>query len=215
MLWAALAASDVATGPAVPFPALVSGGASENDYPPASLRFEEEGRTKVIFKIGSSGKVVSCAVDATSGFDRLDQATCRVVSRMTFQMTPASAEWVNQPRKTGMRWQIPKSDTLEQAGGAKKPVSLPDETRGINIADSTEIASGRRVNVLVSLNITAAGTVQSCESDSGSYASEVLSRKACAIAIKWLYKPALMNGAPVDYRLKENVRWAAPDFVAQ
>lgn len=56
-------------------------GVSTDDYPEASRRAGEEGRTVVRVTIGTNGRVTQCAVIESSGFERLDQQACRVAER--------------------------------------------------------------------------------------------------------------------------------------
>ena len=52
-----------------------------NDYPTSDLRQEHEGSTRYRLTIDTSGKVSSCAVEASSGFAGLDQAACANLTR--------------------------------------------------------------------------------------------------------------------------------------
>ncbi|KPF77879.1 hypothetical protein IP88_05355 [alpha proteobacterium AAP81b] len=52
-----------------------------DDYPDASRRAEETGVVRITITVAPDGRVSQCAVTASSGFPRLDEATCRVVQR--------------------------------------------------------------------------------------------------------------------------------------
>ncbi len=82
---------------------------SEEDYPAASLRAEEEGVTKVRVTVGLNGRIGACEVVTPSGFPRLDEKTCKL----------AQSRWRSKPALNGgtpvestvvraVRWQIRK-----------------------------------------------------------------------------------------------------------
>jgi TonB family protein len=54
---------------------------SDDDYPPSSIRAEEEGTTVVSYTLTADGRVANCAVTSSSGSSALDQATCRAIMR--------------------------------------------------------------------------------------------------------------------------------------
>ena len=59
-----------------------------DDYPPSSVRNDEEGAVRISVRVGTDGRVLSCQVTASSGYSDLDQATCRYYSRRA-RFTPA------------------------------------------------------------------------------------------------------------------------------
>lgn len=111
----------VAAPPAPPAPPLPTGptqGASldprsttttEDDYPPASLRGNEEGVVTVTLSINTQGRVDGCTVAQTSGFTRLDEKTCQIALRR-FRGKPAlqNGTPVASSKVQRVRWQIPK-----------------------------------------------------------------------------------------------------------
>jgi len=54
---------------------------SNDDYPAAALRAEEEGTTQVRLTIGPDGRVANCQISRSSGSNALDRATCRILQR--------------------------------------------------------------------------------------------------------------------------------------
>lgn len=58
---------------------------SNDDYPAAALRAEEEGRVNFRLAIGADGRVSDCTITGSSGSTALDTATCRIMrSRARF-----------------------------------------------------------------------------------------------------------------------------------
>lgn len=100
-----------APAPAVaPTPATPKGrgnGISEDDYPDASRRAEEQGVVRVRYTIDTSGKVSACEVTATSGFPRLDEATCKIIMRR-WRFNPATRDGqpVAENKTQPVRWQL-------------------------------------------------------------------------------------------------------------
>jgi protein TonB len=80
---------------------------SEDDYPSASRRAEEEGVTRVRYVVGADGRVSSCEVIQSSGFPRLDAATCQIIERR-FRFNPATRDGqpVPETKTQPVRWQL-------------------------------------------------------------------------------------------------------------
>ena len=80
---------------------------SDDDYPSASRAAEEEGVTRVSYVVGTDGRVTQCEVVKSSGFKRLDDATCSIIQRR-FRFNPATRDGQPLPeRKTQpVRWQL-------------------------------------------------------------------------------------------------------------
>ena len=83
---------------------------SEDDYPDASRRAEEQGVTRVSYVIAASGQVSDCQVTKSSGFPRLDEATCRIILRR-FRFSPATREGqpIAETRPQSVKWQLTDS----------------------------------------------------------------------------------------------------------
>jgi protein TonB len=80
---------------------------SDDDFPDASRRAEEQGVTRVSYVIGTDGKVSSCTVTQSSGFARLDDATCKIIMRR-FRFNPATRDGqpVAETKTQPVRWQL-------------------------------------------------------------------------------------------------------------
>ena len=80
---------------------------SEDDYPPASLRAEEQGRTVITVSINTQGRVDSCSVTTPSGFPKLDEKSCQIAQRR-FRFKPAlqNGTPVASTKVMPIRWQI-------------------------------------------------------------------------------------------------------------
>jgi TonB family protein len=94
------------------------------EYPQHSLRLDEQGVVEVSFWIEQSGETSRCLVIKSSGYPRLDQATCNTISNLTFK--PLQAEAIGPFTKT-IRWQFDPSPARKSALFA-----IPDQTRGMN-----------------------------------------------------------------------------------
>lgn len=68
-------------------------GVGPDDYPEASRRLGEEGRTVIRVAIGPDGSVSDCSVAASSGHPRLDRRACEVALRR-WRFTPATEDGV-------------------------------------------------------------------------------------------------------------------------
>ncbi len=79
----------------------------EDDYPPASLRAEEEGVTGVSVVIGTDGRVKSCEIVQSSGFSRLDARACEIAQRRwRFKPATEDGQPVESTARRTYRWQI-------------------------------------------------------------------------------------------------------------
>lgn len=80
---------------------------SEDDYPDASRRAEEQGVTRVTYVVGVDGKVTNCSVTQSSGSPRLDDATCKIIERR-FRFNPATRDGqpVPETKVQPVRWQL-------------------------------------------------------------------------------------------------------------
>jgi protein TonB len=80
---------------------------SDDDFPDASRRAEESGVTRVNYTVGTDGKVSACTVSQSSGFPRLDDATCKIIMRR-FRFNPATRDGqpVAENKTQPVRWQL-------------------------------------------------------------------------------------------------------------
>lgn len=83
-------------------------GISEDDYPDASRRAEEQGVVRVTYTVGTNGSVTACSVTKPSGFPRLDEATCKIIQRR-WRFNPAkdaSGQAIEETKSQPVRWQL-------------------------------------------------------------------------------------------------------------
>lgn len=82
---------------------------TSDDYPPSSIRNEEEGTVAVTWDINTEGRIENCRVTSSSGHPALDDATCRLLTRRG-RYTAAKDENGNPIRSSAsrrVRWEIP------------------------------------------------------------------------------------------------------------
>ena len=84
---------------------------TQDDYPPAALRAEQEGSVGLSCNVNAQGRIENCSVTSSSGASVLDEATCRLVTRRG-RYSPAldaAGNPIPGGRKTlRFRWQIEK-----------------------------------------------------------------------------------------------------------
>jgi len=80
------------------------------DYPVESLRTGEEGTVGVKVQVSSTGIAENCVVTSSSGYPRLDLATCELVMTRA-QFSPSkdeSGHFVRGMFNTRVKWVIPR-----------------------------------------------------------------------------------------------------------
>jgi protein TonB len=84
--------------------------ASSADYPSRALRLEEQGTTSFTVTVDTEGKVADCRITGSSGFDDLDETTCRLITRrgrfkpaLDSNGNPMTGTW-----SRSVKWVIPK-----------------------------------------------------------------------------------------------------------
>jgi TonB family protein len=85
ILLAGIAASPVAAANPGPRDPILIPSSERASYPPRSVQKGEEGRVGFALTVDEKGKVTSCIITATSGYSRLDEATCRIFRQARFQ----------------------------------------------------------------------------------------------------------------------------------
>lgn len=86
------------------------GWVTNEDYPAAALRNEEQGRTAFRLDIGADGRPTACSITASSGSAALDGAACRLLMRRA-KFVPGRDEdgvAVGGTYANSFRWQIPE-----------------------------------------------------------------------------------------------------------
>lgn len=115
-----IAAPPARLHPAPPAPPVVSKAAgakgdpsawiTNDDYPPSSLRNNEEGTSVIAWTISTAGRVENCRTTSSSGSSALDRAACAAITRRG-RYTPAQDASGNPIATTQTRrvvWKIPK-----------------------------------------------------------------------------------------------------------
>lgn len=84
------------------------------DYPPASMRDGEQGTTTFRLTIDKTGRPIACDITGSSGYARLDQATCwHMMRRSKFTIPlnekgkPTTGTWASR-----IRWALPAPQEL-------------------------------------------------------------------------------------------------------
>lgn len=82
-------------------------GISTDDYPAASRRAGEEGRTVVRVTIGTNGRVSNCTVVQSSGFSRLDDKACDVaMRRWRFNAAESGGQKIESTKVQPIQWRL-------------------------------------------------------------------------------------------------------------
>lgn len=88
---------------------LLRGGTiSNDDYPPAAIRAEEQGRSTATYTVDASGRVSSCS--AAGAGPILDAETCKLIQRR-FRFTAAkdaSGAPVAETKTQSIEWRLPR-----------------------------------------------------------------------------------------------------------
>ncbi len=82
---------------------------STDDYPPSSLRSQEEGTSAIAWDINTQGRVENCRVTSSSGSSALDRAACAAITRRG-RYSPALDQAGNPIRSSSSRrvtWRMP------------------------------------------------------------------------------------------------------------
>jgi len=77
--------------PPTPPVATTSHTVTADDYPPVSIRLQEQGKVAIKYTINTDGGVTECAVTGTSGKPRLDDAACTMVKKR-WKFKPATQD---------------------------------------------------------------------------------------------------------------------------
>lgn len=83
---------------------------SVDDYPPSSLRAEEEGTATVRYTVNAQGRIGGCSVTKSSGSSALDRATCAALTRRG-RYSPAlgtDGNPITSEHEFSYAWTLPK-----------------------------------------------------------------------------------------------------------
>ena len=119
--WAAAMGAILALTASAPALATDADKLLADNYPPESLRLGEEGSVGLRLGIDGSGKLLSCAVSQSSGYARLDHASCDIMLLHVIKLMPPKAvdgRRANSFKEARIDWQLP-------AGTRRPPVAPP------------------------------------------------------------------------------------------
>ena len=83
---------------------------TNDDYPPSSIRAEEQGTTAIKWTINTQGRVENCAVTSSSGSSALDRAACAALT-LRGRYSPALDQAGNPIASSSSRrvvWRLPE-----------------------------------------------------------------------------------------------------------
>ncbi|WP_366943593.1 energy transducer TonB [Parasphingopyxis sp.] len=82
---------------------------TNRDYPAESIRAGESGRVSYRLTIGENGRVSGCDITQSSGYTRLDEATCQLISERGRFQPALDADGVptEGPYGASMTWTLP------------------------------------------------------------------------------------------------------------
>lgn len=101
---------------------------SNDDYPAAALRAEEQGRADFRVTIGADGRVSDCAITGSSGSNALDNATCRIMRSRGRFARPRDSEgrFVSDSRSGTITWRL--APDMDDVPLPPPPPPLPPPT---------------------------------------------------------------------------------------
>lgn len=76
------------------------------DYPPKSLRAGEQGRVEYSFTVTPRGKVKNCTITKSTGYPRLDKATCQLISETIYAPARVAGREVAEEKTGAMNWRV-------------------------------------------------------------------------------------------------------------
>ena len=188
-----------------------------NDYPTYSLAYDEEGTTGFRVTIGVDGKVSHCAVTSSSGYELLDTATCKNITRRA-RFTPAldnDGNPIEGNFSNRVIWRIPAMPSF-----AKQTDLLPagpQATFGVRIEISEldypleALEKGVRGQTSVLLSISEMGDVTNCSVKTGT-GNPALDAQSCKLASSWTFLPARdAAGKAIAGETSHDFVWILPD----
>lgn len=95
-----------ATGPSRTSAVVDAKACAKPEYPPQSLRAQEEGLTVLQFLIGADGNALESKVEKSSGFRRLDEAARRALSLCKFKPGTEEGKPVQSWARIEYQWRI-------------------------------------------------------------------------------------------------------------
>lgn len=104
------------------------------DYPAIAMLLNEEGNTDYRLTIGREGRVSGCRITRSSGFSRLDELTCRMITRRArFDPALRGGEPVEGGYSGRVRWLVDPGGMLRasQFGWKRPKAAVEEKARGV------------------------------------------------------------------------------------
>ena len=187
------------------------------DYPTYSLAYEEEGTTGFRLTIGVDGKVSACSITSTSGFELLDAAACKNITRRA-RFSPAldnDGNPIEGNYSNRVIWRIPAMPSFAQQTDLLP--AGPQATFGVRIEISEldypleALEKGVRGQTSVLLSISEMGDVTNCSVKTGT-GNPALDAQSCKLASSWTFLPARdAVGKAIVGETTHDFVWILPD----
>ena len=123
-----------------------------DNYPPESLRLGEEGHVGLKLEIDGAGKLMSCMVSQSSGYARLDRASCDVMLIHVIKLkapAPTDGRRGNAVRDGAIDWQLPPT--------TPRPATPPPHSPDTELREAAEkitcAVSARQGSILVKTKV--------------------------------------------------------------
>ena len=89
-----------------------------DDYPPEALRRGQQGTVRFVVTVGTNGRVTECTITRSSGYEQLDEGTCRLARRkLRFNPGRVGGRAVEMPAVAfGITWTLPGVAPAGQEG---------------------------------------------------------------------------------------------------
>ena len=115
-------------------------------YPPASLRAGEHGIVEFEVELFKDGRLRRCAVTKSSGFTRLDEATCDMIVRYA-RFNSAEAHLNARGMRNGqVRWELPAGlvKAVPPPAAVQQKISLAAKDEGLICRRTLKVGSLQR-----------------------------------------------------------------------
>jgi protein TonB len=181
----------------------------DTDYPLESLLANEEGRVALNLIVGANGRVSSVQLLMSSGSPRLDAAAAQLArTRWEFQPHMKGGQPAEGAARVEVTWKPPlkpayeyqmDADLIPQSGGMNFEPAIPTTPHALMARDypSYAIRMSLQGKVRLKFVILESGSVGDVTIVRTSGAAILDQAAANVVKMRWLYKPATMNGKPV------------------
>jgi protein TonB len=172
------------------------------DYPSASRAAREEGVASASYVIGVDGRVTQCNITQSSGFKRLDDATCSIIQRR-FRFNPASRNGlpIVEPQTGAVSWSLTAGISILATPRGRGNVFSDDD-----YPSASRVASEQGL-VIVSYVVGVDGRVTQCDITQSSGFKRLDDATCSIIQRRFRFNPATLNGRPVPERKSQPVNW--------